>query len=343
MNTKTRASNAKPTRDRARQEEWRSRVPEARRIVEDVAPAIWDDVAASRVEDVPQPWKELVAAMRAEVCTKADTEARERSLSDDETVEQLRGYYWAFKVGRVADMLKYLLRTIRQDIGFEEGATLASMVLLEKAVLQVDLELQDGGSKEGREDRDENRHRVLEALKALTPRFDDVHMLRLRALQVAESSVKMTRIASDDDAEASVRAIAELDDSIDLERHRDFIKHEQPAMLGVLARSWLVEVDKAFANLDPLVVLEEFAEAQTNARGGKVAGGDGRVGSVRAVARLAMMCGALGFQQQDGEDFDAAVDRARANLLMTRSRFRKALRAFPGSLESTEAGGDTSP
>ena len=43
-----------------------------------------------------------------------------------------------------------------------------------------------------------------------------------------------------------------------------------------------------------------------------------------------------------GEDFDAAVDRARANLLMTRSRFRKALRAFPGSLEGTEAGGDTS-
>lgn len=342
MNSKTRASKSKPTRDRARQEEWRSRVPEARRIVEDVAPAIWDDAAASRIEKVPEPWKELVNAMRAEVCREADREARERCLSEDEKVEELRGYYWAFKVGRVGDMLQYLLRSIRQDIGFEEGATLASMVLLEKAILQVDLELQDGGSKGRREDRDENRHRVLEALKALTPRFDDVHMLRLRALQVAESSVKMTRIRSDDDIEESVRALAELDDTIDPDRHRDYIKHEQPAMLGVLARSWLVEVDEAFANLDPLIVLEEFAEAQTNARGGKVVGGDGRIGSVRAVARLAVMCGALGFQQQDGEDFDAAVDRARANLLMTRSRFRKVLRAFPGSLDSTETGGDPS-
>lgn len=337
MNGKTSGSNGRPTRDRERQEEWRARIPELRRLVEDVAPKMWDDAHARRAEVVPQQWVELVTAMQADVHAEASKRAMDSTDDGDATEDERRGYHWSFKIGRVADMLEYLARTIRDDLGFEEHehSTLASMVLLNKAVLHLNLELQDGGSKDGREDRDENRYRVLEALKALTPRFDDVHMKRLRALQVAESSVKMTRIPTDVDLDDDVERFRGYD-GIDLERHRDFMKHDQPALNGVLARSWLVEVDEAFEKLDPLMVLEEFGEARAQAGGGKADGGDGRVGPVRALARLAVTCGALGYAQRDDEDFDGAVDRARGNLLMARSRIRKELRAFPGHQLSPE-------
>lgn len=41
------------------------------------------------------------------------------------------------------------------------------------------------------------------------------------------------------------------------------------------------------------------------------------------------MCEALGFEPRDNEDLDAAMDRARSNLLVTRSRIKTSVRAFP--------------
>jgi hypothetical protein len=328
---KTKRDVSTPRRDRATREEWRTRVPELQHLVEEVSPVMIEAAFARRAGDLPAQWKEIVDSMSAAV----HTEANERTLGglgDELSVEERRGYYWSFKIDRVGDMLAYLIRTVRNDLGFEDNATLASIVLLTKAVLHLQLELQDGGTPEGRSDGDENRYRVLQAIKALTPRFDDVHMQRLRALQSAEAAVKMTTIPTSEEDVADVNGVEATERS----RIEDFRKYQQPVLNGVLARSWLVEVDAAFENLDPLVVLEEFGEAQAQAGGGKVDGGDGRVGPVRALARLAVMCGALGFLQKDAEDFDAAVDRARANLLMTRSRFRKALRSYPGALPSAE-------
>jgi hypothetical protein len=274
---------------------------------------------------------EMVDAMRAEVHAAARKDVDQPTDGRPPTEMERRGYNWSFKVGRVADMLEYLTRTIREDIGFEEGATLASMLLLDKAILHLDVELQDGGSDGGRDDREENRLRVLDALKALTPEFDNVNMQRLRALHVAERSAQITRVLSDADVEESAKKLAQLD-ARHLDKHRDYMKNEQPVISGLLARNWLVEVDRAFESLDPLVVLEEFAEAEAATRGGRSDRGDGKVGPARALARLAVMCGALGYAARPDEDFDTAVDRARGNLLMTRSRARKTLRDFPGEL-----------
>jgi hypothetical protein len=283
---------------------------------------------AYREDRVPAEWKALVEGMRAHV-HKEEAESDGIRSWHDGSVEERRGYLWNFQVSRVAYMLEYLTRTIRDDLLFGEHSTLASMLLLDQAIQHLELELQDGGHKGGREDRDENRMRVLNALKALTPRFDDVHMLRLRALQVAEGSVKMTHILDDDEVEERVESVKGIK-GFNVDHHRDFIKHDQPLVDGLLARSLLAEVDSAFGEIDPLVVMEEFGEAEVEARGGRADNGDGRVGPVRALARLAVMCGALGFSVRPGEEFDAAVDRVRANLLMTRSRFRKTLREFPG-------------
>lgn len=48
------------------------------------------------------------------------------------------------------------------------------------------------------------------------------------------------------------------------------------------------------------------------------------------------MCGALEFRQAENEEFDVAVERARASLVITRSRLRKSLRAFPGQVPDNE-------
>lgn len=329
------ASQSKATSSRQRQQQWRDRIPEVRRVVEDVAPRMWESACEDQEKNVPDAWKALVQSMRDEV----HLEARAADYhEEDMTPDERLGYHWNWKIGRVANMLRYLTQVIRDDLGFDDGATLASIVLLDKAMLHLQLELQDGGTKGGREDRLENRYRVQEALKALMPHFDDVQMRRLRALQHAEPAATLTDIPTEADVEEHVRRVQDgrsLDPE-EAERHRDWFAVDHPVMSGVMVRSWLSEVDERFASLDPLVVLEEFAEARAENEGGRIEGGDGRTGPVRALARLSVMCGALDFEQKEGEDFDSAVERARGNLLVTRSRFRKAIRAFPGRFPEEE-------
>lgn len=279
---------------------------------------------------MPEAWKALVSAMQAEVHAEAA-----KDDEDGRSLNERRGYYWSFRVGRVGDMLDYLMRAIRGDLGFEEGATLASMLLVQSSIERLDIELQDGGTEEGRDDGEENRYRVNHALRALTPKLDDITLLRFRALQVAEFAARWNQIPpTDEQVEASVVDLRQeqlVRSETEAERHRTFLKVDKPALGAVFTRSLLAEIDARFDTLDPLVVFEEFSEAET-ATGGKLEGGDGKIGPVRAVARLAVMCGALEYRQEPGEDFDSAVNRARSNLLVTRSRIRKELRSFPGQL-----------
>lgn len=315
---------------RARQNEWRVRIPELTHLVENVAPAMLDSNHKERMRDVPDAWRDLVTAMRTDVHAKAENGAVGATGDDDATIEERRGYEWSWKMARVGAMLEMLIDTILADIGFTGTESIASLVLLKKAALYAQLELQDGGSKEGRDDRDEIRLRLQGALRALAPALDDVHMRRFRALQVAETCTRMTRIPSEADIAGSVEKLRAAEARIDLDHHRDFLEHEQPVLNGLLSREFLAEVDDAFQTLDPLIVLEEFADATPAGRGGKAEGGEGCTGPVRALARLAVRCGALEFSQREGETFDDAVERARSNLLVTRSRLRRAMREFPG-------------
>lgn len=328
MNDKSEATGS-PLR--TLQQRWRERLPELHRIVEDVSPRIWESAQEDRKRKVPAEWEAMVSAMRQEVHAEAFAAT---SHVEAVTDEERRGYHWSWKVMRVADMLEHLVRTIREDIGFEDHATLGSMLLLQQAALHLQVELQDGGTEDGREDRLENRYRVQQALRALAPRFDDVQMLRLRALQVADSAARHTSLPDDADIERRLRSIREEspDSPGDLERHREWMMVDQPPLAGVMARASLSEVDPRFGQLDPLVVLEEFAEASGETSGGRAEGGEGRTGPARALARLAVMCGALDFEQRDGEDFDAAAERARSGLLTARSRIRRVVREFPGQV-----------
>lgn len=309
----------------------RAAVPEARRIVEEAAPRAWENASSRRIESVPEAWKALVSAMQAEVHAEAA-----KDDEDGRSIDERRGYYWSFRVGRVGDMLDYLMRAIRGDLGFGDGrGTLASMMLVQRSIARLDIELQDGGTREGRDDGEENRYRVYHALRALTPTLDDITLQRFRALQVAEFAAKWNQIPpTDEQVEASVADLRQeqlVRSETEAEHHRNFLKVDKPAVDAVFTRSLLAEIDARFDALDPLVVFEEFSEAE-RATGGKFEGGDGRIGPVRALARLAVMCGALDCCQEPGEDFDSAVSRARSNLLVTRSRIRKELRSFPGQV-----------
>jgi hypothetical protein len=306
-----------------------------RRLVEDESLRFWEIPSTRRIENVPEAWKTIVATMRAEVCAEP-----EEPDEDGVSAEKRRGYNWAFKVGCIGDMLAYLMREIRADIGFEEGeGTLASMLLVQEAILRLNIELQDGGSKNGREDSEENRYRVLRALQALIPRFDDINLRRFRALQVAEFAARWNKTPpTDDEVEASVVELRQeqfLRSDTEVDKHRNFLKVDKPVVDAVFTRGLLAEIDPRFDTLDPLAVFEEFIEAEP-AAGGKIDGGEGRVGPVRALARLAVMSGALDYSQEPGEDFDSAVSRARSNLLVTRSRIRKAMRSFPGQSPDDE-------
>jgi hypothetical protein len=318
---------------REQQRRWREELPRLRDIVECVSPALLAAVGApDHIYRGPKEWSELVAAMRQEVLTKADAD----EASDDETIDERRGYEWCWKIRDVAHMLDHLLHTIRQDLGFEGSATLASMVLVQRAMFQLQLELQEGGTKDGRGDGLEHQYRVQQALQALSRRFDDVQLRRLRALQHATSSARYAEIPDPETVERRVEEMSALEERSDedsKQRTKEWFRDTMPALGGVMARSWLVEVDERFASLDPLIVLEEFAQAEPEEEGGRTEGGDGRIGPVRALARLAVRCGALGYAQREGEDFDTAVERARNNLLVTRSRIRKEVRSFPGRME----------
>lgn len=324
-------------RPRSQQQAWRARVPALQHIVEDLAPKMFE-AASSRRDNLPSAWMDIVASMQLDVHAEADEAMREQGApADPLTIEELRGYRWSFKIRHVMAMVEELLETIRGDLGFEEGQeTLATMALVRKALLHLNVELQDGGSKDGREDREENRYRVLGALRALTPRFDDVRLQRVRAIEAVERCVRYARLPSEADVEQSLQDLTEYPD-IDPQKHREFMLHDQPVMGALLARQSLAEIDNDFAKLDPLLIIEELADASGGATGGKNDDGEGRTGPVRALARLAVTAGALGFAQREAESFDAAVERARGSLLTTRSRFRKVAGEVSDSMDSTES------
>lgn len=337
-NRSAKRKGSRATHDRARQAEWRARVPEARRIVEDMSPRLFEAAEERRLASLPEAWTRLVESMQQKVHADADKAARESS--DDLPIEQRRGYYWGCQLLHVADMMEFLLRKVREDIGLHD-ATLASMALARHALLSVQIELQDGGSKDGRDDGEEQQYRVRNALRALVRHFDDVHLRRFRAVAVAEFASKTIHIPGDEEVEARLRdsqGPGSLPDE-EVARHREHMRVDGPVVNGVFVRSLLSEVDERFGSLDPLVVLEEFSEAEAKTRGGRTDGGEGRTGPVRALAGLAVRCGALDYGAHDGESFDDAVERARSNLLVTRSRIRKSMREFP-SLPPSDAEGE---
>jgi len=311
---------------RARREQWREHLPEFDYLVNELSPRLLESADERRLEGVAQEWKDLVSRMRGRVHREADT----ATYHDEESsLAQRRGYHWHLALIDVRDMLRHLTRAITADLEFEEGATLASIVLLDSSALHLQLELRDGSSPDQREEL-ENAFRIQSALRALCPRFDGVQLLRLRALQVAEAAARLTHIPSEEEIAQRLREIVAVEQlrQADAARTEDFIV-SQPAMFGVMVRSWLAEVDRRFNALDPLVVMEEFADATSESSGGRASDGEGRFGPARALARLSVMCGALDLVQRDDEDFDAAVERVRGSLLMARTRIRKAVHGFP--------------
>lgn len=321
-----------PSRDRRRQEEWREVTPELAHLVEEVAPRLWNDAQTDRQPAASGEWRTLIDALAARVHERA--EASRGTLS----IEQRRGYEWCWAMREVENALNYMMQLIRQDLSFKEGdETLASMNLVERAMASLHFELQDGGTEEGREDGEESTVRVYRALLALSPRFDDISLRRFRALALIERSAARIRIPDDAEVEASVehmRACAVESGSIfDAEeeaKQRKWFRAKLP-MIGALdARSMLADIDRAFATLDPLIVLEDLSEGGTGAKGGKADGGEAKTGPARALARLAIRCSGLEYQQAAEETFDEAVERVRKNLHTTRSRLREELRSFPG-------------
>jgi hypothetical protein len=206
------------------------------------------------------------------------------------------------------------------------------MHLLRHAVTRLAMELRDGGMRGKGDDVDERAYRVRRALRALAPEFDDVNLRRFRAIRFAEHAATLAQVPpSDQEIEAEQARLAHLrvPPFGDVEQFRQHMKVSQPVQAGVHAQFFLSQIDSRFQDLDPMVIYEEFSEAEPTT-GGKTDGGDGRIGPVRALARLALMCGALDYKQEDGEDFDAAVSRVRSNLLVTRSRIRKEMQPTPG-------------
>ncbi len=323
-----------PAPSRERQEAWRAALPEVERLVTKVSPAIWEENAKDRRADVPEPWRALVATMRTEVAKKADDWAKEYP---GEKLGHLRGRYWAWKVDRVGDMLLHLMDVIRQDIGMDDDGTLGSMILVREAMLGLNIELQDAGREQGHDAGEEYRFRVANALRSMVSHFDDVSLRRFRALRIAEFAAKDTRLPDDDIINEHVESLKDSEYPEDRteerrEKSRKWMTIDRPLLSAVMAIDSLGHVDERFKELDPLVVLEEFADADADKKGGRADDGEGRTGAVRALARLAVRGGALDYSQRDDEDFDTAVERARANLLVTRSRIRKAS-VLPGTSE----------
>lgn len=335
-----------PTRDRQRQTEWRASVPELANVVENVGPKTMNRVLAQQAAVIPPAWQGLIDALAAEARAKA---AAPENFNADLPLEARLGYQWSWKVREVGRCLEYMMRLIRADIGMNEGVeTLASMELVGGAMTHLELELRDGGTKHGSEKAEEHEYRVYRALLALDPCFDDVGLRRVRALRIAEWFCAHIEILDDAEVEASVEKMRGIDsdegrsfDKDAEERNRNWFRAKLPMMKTLLARRSLADVDGAFAALDPLIVLEELAEARSGLKGGKSDTGEGKTGAARALARLALRCGALEYVQREGETFDDAAERARRNLHTTRSRLREEIRSFPGLVPQTESDDNT--
>jgi hypothetical protein len=313
----------KPIADRRRQQEWRASIDDMRHIVEHVSPLAWAGAEEEQRKDLPAAWTELVQAMRQDV--------REDAPELAEDLPEGVAVAWSFKVRRLRQMLEHLCVAIREDLGIPEDKTLGSMLLLLMAAGHLSRELYYGRRSEragaSDDEADITNFRVVGALRALSPRWDGPDLVKVRALAVAEYAVGVTKVLSDEEVEENAVALKEFGlTAAEEERHQKFARLS-PLLDGVAARAFLAQVDERFSRLDPLVVMEEFAEAEAT-RGGKTDGGQGRVGPARALARLALMCGAFDVGQGDDEGFDQAVDRVRGSLLMARSRIRSAVREF---------------
>ena len=330
-----------PGRDRRRRAELRECLPRVEHIVDELAPRILENSRADWLENIPSEWRAVFDAMADEVRAKVEAD---REYDADLSLEERYGYEWSLRVPLVERCVGYMMRLIREQIGLKEGAeTLASMILVNRALEQLHLELHDAGTKAGREDAEENAVRVYRAIRVLTPRFDDVALRRLRALRVVEGYAPDIFILDDAEVDAAVARMRGHakdhgeDFGVEEEaRQRKWFRSELPMMKVLSARTTLAECDSAFAQLDPLVMLEELADAGVGLKGGRGDRGDGKTGPARALARLAVMCGALEYKAAPDETFDDAVDRVRANLHTTRSRLRDEMRGFPGLIKEPE-------
>jgi hypothetical protein len=320
------------TRSRQRQIEWRASVLRLTPIMERAGRRL-SKAQLAQSGATPTAWQGWVDALAAEVRAKA---AAPKSFNADLSLEERLGYEWSSKVHEVGRCLEYMMGLIRSNIGMNEGAeTLASMALVQGAIAKLAKELHNGGTKHGDEDWEEQEYRVHRALHALNPRFDEIGLRRVRALRIAEWYCANIEILDDAEVEESIEELRRVDRSEGLlfdkdedERNRNWFRAELPMMKALLARSSLAEVDGAFADLDPLVVLEELAEARSGLKGGKSDTGEGKTGAARALARLALMCGALEYVPREGEAFDDATERARKNLHTTRARLREESRSL---------------
>lgn len=312
--------------------EWSEALPEISESYER-AQDMWD--AHHRASDfgmVPEPWKVMVAEMRAKVLERAS----DPDGATDEPDVDRRGAAWSSVVGiEVGRMMRYLARTILTDVGFGERENMHSNALLEEAVAAFASELASPAIPENPDEGGEKFLRVSRALQQLIPRFDDIALLRYRALLVAEQAASHVSIPSEAEVQAHVARYREVlaetpRPDMTLEEHdarsRAWMLTDAPLTSAMIAHDALGKVDPRFWQLDTLLVAQEFAEAQTSNRGGKTDTGDGRVGPVRALARLAVTCGALDFEQGPKEDFDRAVDRARGILITARSKIRAEIR-----------------
>lgn len=322
----------KPTSTRERQQRWRERLPEIQHLVEVVSPDLMGRANDRRQKALPPEWTQLVEMLHQKVVREADKEEADEVLSRDER----RGWHWSLALLGIEDMLEHLTSQVLADIGVPADQTIASTKLLTMAVGALRTELAEPMHKRGGLVA---RHRRQAALEALSPHFDDLQVRRVAALEAAESFASLTHIMSDDEVEQA--SIAALDAGFiapeNAEKHRRFLADDRSAIDAVLAKDELSRIDAAFGDVDPLVFLEEFSIANAGAKGGRSLDGEGQTGAARALARLAVMAEALGFNQTGDEGFDEAVERARRTLLMSRSRMKKRLDEFPTVEDAPEA------
>jgi len=311
---------------------WRKTIPEAERMQE-ALPRMLQRGDERRVDNVPQFWKDMVCSMRTQARAQAESATEELS---ELPLEVRRGVFWSRELLAVEDMLSYLTRTIRDELGCEDGETVPSLALLAEGMRHVRKELEGPAEVLPMMGALEADVRMFRALQALSPHFDDRQLKRVRALHLAEVAASSVSVPT---AEALDSLVAEeggdADDEVASRMRAEQLK--MVAMRGVLFRGDLAGIDDAFGSLDPLVVMEEFSDATPEGAGGRAQNGAGRTGSARALASLAVSCCALGFEQRTEESFDEAVERARTGLLMARSRVRKWAQGFSDEC-SYEAG-----
>lgn len=323
---------------------WHEKQTAACGLVEDQVPALLAAASRTLLEDISPRWREAISEVRANVLKDAEADAadeaewfRHEGIAAEaaSSPEHFRVTRWAMALVRIRGVLSLLFDYVGQDIGLAEGESLTAMTLVLLAVNQLEWTLTNIGGADPELDpgevgvQEEQQYRLRKALDALDRRRDDIHLRRFRAMHVAESCAVYTPdVVSPAEVESMLRQMrddGEFSDEEDEARERDVLSTDRYVLAAAQARAWLAEVDERFATLSPEAVLQEFAEVEPFPRGGRGNDGEGRAGPLRALARLALLSGALEYRQRDGETFDDAVERVRGNLLVTRSRLRREL------------------